>query len=193
LSITLDVAGGCIRLEWRRAGLEEPVARGRLSASGAFLFPLFALALELETDCGTERDSCGTRAPSARALVARLRKRFPVADDCVQASVLSDTDFGPAKAGTAHAIDLPPGELAWKWLGREVQQFCRFLEIATEGEGSESPERGRTAARSLARSWLGLPAKAVAGVTPSLFPPTAERALQLHVTVETIQGFIQCD
>jgi superfamily II DNA or RNA helicase len=193
LSVTLDIAGGGFRFEWHRAGSEERVARGRLSTGGGFLFPLFALEWEVETDSGTERDRCGTRGTSARALVNRLRKRFPVPDDRVQASVLSDTDFGPAKAGAAHTISLPPGEPPWKWLGREVQQFCRFLEMVTEVMGSESSERGRTAARSLARSWLGLPAESVAGGTPNLFSLAAEPALQLRVTVETIQGFIQCD
>ena len=193
LSVTLDIAGGCFRFEWDGSASKEPVARGRLSAGGGFLFPLFALEWEVETEGRTERDRCGTHSPSARALLNRLSKRFPVADDRVQVRLLPDTDLGPAKAGTAHTIGLPPGEPPWKWLGREVQQFCRLLEIVTEVMGSESPERGRAAARSLARSWLGLPAEAAAGGTPSRFSQAAEPALQLHVTVETIQSFVQCD
>ena len=156
-------------------------------------FSWFALNLELETDGGTEHDKCGTRGTSARALVTRLCKRFPVPDDRVQVRVLSNTGFGPAKAGVAHAISLPPGELPWKWLGREVQQFGRLLELATATLGIESPERGRTAARSLARLWLGMAAEAGGGAAPNQGPPAAKPALRLHVTVETIQGFIQCD
>ncbi len=193
LTIELDIAGGCFRFEWYRADSAEPVARGRLSPNRGVFFTLYALALELETDSGTERDSCGKRGTSARALVNRLRKRYPVPDDCVRAKVLSDTDLGPAKSSVAHTINLPPGELPWKWLGREVQQFGRLLEMAMEDMGSESPECGRVAARSLARSWLGVPSETVAGVTPNLLPLAAEPALRLHATVETIQGFVQCD
>jgi hypothetical protein len=193
LSVTLDIAGGCFRFEWRGFGSEKPVARGRLSTGGGFLFPLFALEWEVESDSETERDRCGTRGTSARALVNRVSKRFPVPDDRVQVCLLPDTDLGPAKAGAAHTIALPPGEPPWKWLGREVHQFCRLLEMVTKVMGGESPERGHAAARSLARSWLGLPPEAAAGGTPSLFSLAAEPALQLHVTVETIQGFLQCD
>ena len=195
LSVVLDVAGGCLRFQWHRSGVEEPVARGRLNpAHAGFFFPLFALELDLETASGTERDKCGTRGTSAGALVNRLRKRFPVPDDGVQVCVLADADLGPAKAGAAYTIALPPGESSWKWLGRAVNQFGRFVEAVTEAIGGEAPERGPTAARGLARLWLGVPAQATAhGGTPDLFPPAQEAVLQLQVTLEMIQGFIRCE
>ena len=129
MCVTLDVAAGCFRFEWHRAGSEEPVARGRLGPSSGRLTRWFALELELETTSGTEQDSCGSRGTSPGALVNRLRKRFPVPDDGVQVRVLSDTDIGPAKAGVGHAIQLPPSEAPWRWLGRAVHQFCGFLEV----------------------------------------------------------------
>jgi superfamily II DNA or RNA helicase len=195
LCVTLDVAGGCFRFEWLRSGSEEPIARGRLSPGHAGLFfPLFALELEVETANGKERDQCGTRGTSATALVNRLRKRFPVPDDALQVCVLSDSDLGPAKAGAAHTLELPAGKPAWKWLGHEVRRFGSFLVVATEILGDESPERGSTTARTLARSWLGLPADVMPGcLTPELLPSAGDTALRLEATLDVIQGFIQCD
>lgn len=194
MCVTLDVAGGCLRFEWHRPHSAEPVARARLSPSSLLGFRLFTLELKLATDGGIERDQCNSRGTSSRALVNRLRKRIPVPDDRVQVRLLSDTDVGPAKAGAAHTISLPSDVPAWKWLGREVQQFSRFLEIATQGMGDQAPGRGQKAARSLARLWLGkLPDSLAGGGTPSLFPPTRESALRLQVTLEMIQGVIQCE
>jgi len=195
LDITLDVAGGCFRFEWRGAGSEEAVARGRLSPlPGGLFFPLLALKFELETAHGTELDRCGTRGTSSSALVNRLRKRLPVPDDGLQVRVLSDSDLGPAKAGAAHTIDVPPGQPPWGWLGHEVRQFGRFLEVATEMLGDEAPERGPTAARTLARSWLGITDEVVGGggAADRVSPPAAT-ALRLEVTLDMIQGFITCE
>jgi superfamily II DNA or RNA helicase len=169
------------------------VARGLLSSGDSAFLPWFALNLKLETDKGIERDHCGIVGSSARALVNRLRKRFPVPDDGVQARVLPDNDLGPVKAGVAHTISLPSGESPWKWLGREVQQFGRFLRLETEFMEREGPERDRNAARRLACSWLGLLFGAAEGGTPNLFGAAEASALRLHVTVETMQGFIQFD
>jgi len=194
MCVTLDVAAGCFRFEWHRAGSEEPVARGRLSPGSGRLTRWFALELELETAEGTRQDSCGSRGTSPGALVNRLRKRFPVPDDCVQVWVLSDTDIGPVKAGVGHAIHLPPSEAPWKWLGRAVHQFCGFLEVVTAiGEG-EASERGRTTARKLAHGWLGIRVNPLpAERTPELFPLAARPVLHLHVTLDALQGFIRCD
>jgi superfamily II DNA or RNA helicase len=195
LSVTLDIAAGCLRFEWHRPGVAEPEARGRLKpAPAGFFFPLFALELELQTTNGTERDKCGTRGTSAFALVTRLRKRFHVPDEGVQVSLLSEADLGPAKAGVAHSIALPPGESTWKWLGRQVNQFGQFVVVATEFLGGESPERGATAARTLARSWLGIQDReADGGDTPELFPVAQGPGLRLEATLDMVQGFIGCD
>ena len=194
LSVLLDVAGGCFRFVWFRPGSEEPVARGQLTPSHVDLFfPLFALDLKLETGSGVKHDRCGMRGTSARAMINRLHKRLPVPDEGVQVRVQLEADLGPAKAGAAHLIELPPGESPWKWLGREVQQFGRFLEVATKTLGGQSPERGPTAARALARSWLGVPAAVSAGGgMPELFPKAAQSGWQLEVTLDMIQGFVQC-
>ncbi|MCX6926430.1 MAG: SNF2-related protein, partial [Verrucomicrobia bacterium] len=193
--VTLDVAGGCLRFDWHRGSGGEPVAQGLLKPGNAGLFlHLFTLELEVKIAGETERDKCGARGTSAWAMLKRVNKRLPVSDEDVQVCVLMDADLGPAKAGIRHTMDLPSGQPAWKWLGREVQQLARLVVGVTEGLGGEAPERGSMAARGLARSWFGFQAEMPAGRgTPGLFPLAAEPMLRLHVTVETIQGFIQCD
>ena len=89
------------------------------------LAPFYVLEWELEIEGRTERDHCGSRGPSARALINRLRKRLPVPDDRVEVRLLSDVDIGPVKAGLAYKLILPRSEPAWKWLASEVQRFAR--------------------------------------------------------------------
>ncbi len=170
-----------------------PRARSHRCSGGLF-FRLFALQFDLRTEHGTEQDKCGTRGASAWALVNRLHKRFPVPDDGLQVCVLSERGLGPAKAGVPHIITLPPGQSPWRWLGHEVQQFGRFVEVATELLGDEAAERGSTAARTLARAWLGVRDEVVAGGgTSDQVLPTAGTALRLEVTLDRIQGFIECE
>ncbi len=173
LTVTLEVAGGCLRFEWHRSGSPTPVAHGHLTPwPVGFLYPLFVFDWKLETATGTEQDKCGTRGTSASAFVNRLRKRFPVPDHAVQVRVVPDSELDSENPGAARTIALPPGESPWKWLGHAVHQFGRFLEVTTEIMGGDSPQRGPAAARSLAAVWLGIPGVTEAdGDEPGLFPP----------------------
>ncbi|SPE59596.1 SNF2-related protein [Verrucomicrobia bacterium] len=191
LLITLDVADGCFRFEWRKADQAQPIARAQLRPGGAFLSTILALELELELDGRTEQDGCGSRGTLARALTNRLRQRFPVSAGALHANVLSDIDLGPAKAGVPWVVPLPEGDAAWKWLARELQHFIRLLEIMAHS--TEEKARGHAAARALASQWLQTSFKPPLGSPPPAFAPSQPAGLQLRVTLHMVRGFIQFD
>jgi len=142
----------------------------------------------------TEQGGCSHWTSSVRALVNRLHRRFAVADECITVQVLTDVAIGQAKAGAPHAVTLPPDEPAWKWLAHQVQQFTRFLEVPELARGTDRAQRARSAAYILGCVWLrGAPNPEGLASTPGLFPPTEQFELQLRVTLETVQGFIQFD
>lgn len=153
------------------------------------------LQWELETEGRTERDGCGSRGTSARSLVSRLRKRLPVPDTCLEVQLVADRDLGDVKAGLAYKVVLPRPDLAWKWLAGEVQQFARLLEgMGIYGRQTDPEKRGPAAALALARSWLGVSSSPLPGQSDQeLFPSTRNAGLQLCITLEIAQGFIQLD
>jgi hypothetical protein len=195
LLITLDVKQGYFYFQWVQSGSQKSMARGLLAPYPDAAFPLFMLQWEFESEGQMERDSCGSRGTSARALVSRLRKRLPVADDSMEVRLLPDRDMGSVKAGLAHKVVLPRTEPVWKWLASEVQWFAKLLE-GMGGYRSRTPpeKRGPTAALVLARSWLGVQASPKpGGISQELFPPTQNAGLQVCITLEIAQGFIQLD
>src|SRR5439155_21616876 len=105
-----------------------------------------------------------------------------------------DSEIGPAKAGVVHPVTVPPDEPAWKWLAREVQQFTRLLETPMLARGNTDAERAHSASHILACVWLRqAPDLAALAGAPALLPATEPPVLELRVTIETIQGFIQLD
>ena len=205
LSVTLDAARGCFLFQWQRAGAAGPVARGELGATPTDAFWYCSLTLSLEAEGRPESDGCNGRGTSARSLVNRLRKRFPVPDDHVQVRVRPEGDLEPALpaggegsagaapgqfGGAARAVPLPPGEPAWRWLGRQVHQFARRVEAAARMQ-VPSEDRGRLAARPLAREWLDAQLESPAGPrAPELFPTAEKAALELRVTLQLVEGHI---
>ena len=197
LLVTLDTAVGCLHFVWVRGRSQEPVARGRLAPDprpSIFYTEIF-LDWELEIEGHVERDHCGSRGTSARSLVNRLRKRLPVPDECVEVSVLADSDIGPVKAGQAYKLVLPGSEPAWKWLARETSRFATILERSEDVEGKTAPEiRGRRAVLALARFWLGVPSSPTPGRSAqALFEGARKYGFQLCITLEISQGFLQLD
>ena len=191
VSVTLDVAGGCFRFEWRRVGAGEAVARGRLFPLPISIFKFRALEFELEIGGQTERDSCNQQPASAHAFLKRLNKRLPVPDERVRVQIVSDADLGPAKAGQPYALSLPPSKPAWKWLAHEIQQFALFPQAIAKLADNQSPERyGQVAASVLACLWLGVPPERRA---PPARPAPVPGALRLRVTLEFLRSFIQLE
>ena len=195
LFVTLDVRQGYFSFQWFQGGSPKAVARGLLAPTPGLAFPHFMLQWELETEGRTETDGCGSRGTSARALVNRLRKRLPVPDACLEVRLVADRDLGQVKAGLAYKVVLPRPDLAWKWLASEVQQFARLLEgMGVYGRQTDPEKRGPAAALALARSWLGVPSNPARGSSnQELFPPTQNSGLQVCITLEIAQGFVQLD
>ncbi len=194
LFVTLDLVGGWLSFEWRRAGAAEAVARGRLSPTPLTILHFFDLEWVLEADGETERENLYRSSNSLRAWLKRLRKRFPVPDDQVRVMLLPHADLGPAKAGIVCALNLPPGEAAWEWLASQVQLFAKLLAAVESRIGRDAPDRGQPAARTLARLWLGLPLGPLASEgTPDLGPAMETAGLELRATLNVLESFIQLD
>ena len=195
LLVTLDVRQGKFCFQWVEGEAQKAVARGLLSLMDGAVAPYHVLEWELEIEGRTERDRCGSRGPSARALINRLRKRLPVPDDLVEVRLLSDVDLGPVKAGLAYKLILPRSEPAWKWLASEVHRFARLLESDLQHQELNPPrELGPAAARTLAGWWLGMLAGSAPGTSPGeRFPSLPSTGLQVRITLQIVEQFIQVD
>ncbi len=190
LWVTLDLAGGGFLFQWQAPGAAMLAASAELEATPHRGFRWHSLTLNLDAGGEVQRQGCNSSGTSAHALVARLRKRFPVPDDRVRVRVRRGPDQVPPGPGTALPAPLPPDIPAWKWLGRQVHEFARLVEAAPEGEApSQSP--GPWAARALARQWLGARLDAPdGGQGPDLFPPPAKPRLELRVTLQIIEEHV---
>src|SRR2546425_449269 len=187
LIVTLDVPAGGFEFEWLHPASAEVVARGRLTPSPHPAFGLFDLDWELEADGKTETDHCNQWPASIRALLKRLRKTLPVAEDGLRICVEPDVDIGPATAGATHPARAPSAEAAWNWLAREIQRFAKAVQVIVEHFGRQGPQLpGPPAARFLAHGWLGVPLSA-----PAPQPGPAETAeLTMRVTKDFVHACI---
>ena len=171
LFVTLNSGEGRFHFEWRRLGSGELVARGGLIPRDSVMLPFPTIDFSLEIGGQTEGDSCNSRGTSPAALLRRVRKRLPAVENRLHVRLLSDMDLGPAKAGIAWPMALPPGEGVWRWLSREIGQFARRVEIAAEVIAASPAERARLAAHVVARLWLGeMPAEPTRATAPDIFP-----------------------
>lgn len=190
LVVTFDVRQGCFFFHWHQDGSREPLAFGLLGLVSEGASPHYLLGWELKMGGRMERDSCGSRGTSARALVNRVRKRLPVPDECVEVRIFSNLDIGPVKAGLHYKLLIPPYEPPWKWLGAEIHRFTQLLERMGVVFSQKNTEKQlQSAALALARYWLGVPGNdAPGGPGPEQSP-----GLQLCITLEIARGFIQLD
>ena len=100
---------GCFQFEWLHPGSAEVSARGRLCPPADSIFRLFDLHMELEVDGKAHWDHCYRTPSSVHALLKRLRKALPVAEDGLRLCVEPDADIGPVKAGATHPARAPTG------------------------------------------------------------------------------------
>ena len=190
LWVTLDLAGGCFLFQWQAPGAAVLAGYAELEATPHHGFWWHSLTLNLDMGGQIKREGCSSRGTSAHALVARLRKRFPVPDDRVHVRVKREPGQAPQRPETALPAPLPADIPVWKWLGRQVHEFARLVEVATEGTAS-SEGSGQRAARALARQWLGARLDAPeGGQGPGLFPPPAKPRLELRVTLQMVEDHV---
>src|SRR5712664_2736729 len=76
LIVNLNVAAGGFEFAWQGAGF--PAARGQLTSARRLMFGLYDLEWVLESEGKSEKDHCSQWHASIRALLSRMRKRFPV-------------------------------------------------------------------------------------------------------------------
>jgi len=190
LRVTFDLTAGGIGFEWLTDGDQQVAARGRLIPSSTGFFQFWALDWVMENQTVPGRNGCSPHSASIRALLNRIRKLLPLADEVPRLGLLPDTPLGPARAGEFFPLLTPPGEDFWKRLGRDVLEFARVL-------GSKLSVSGDPAARGSAA--LRLMACARMGVQPnfddlldkgaSLAPVGA--LLHLRATFDQVKGFAE--
>jgi len=155
LRVTFDLAAGGICFEWLRSDDSNAAARGWLRPSPVTLFRFWALDWAMENPVTSGGRNCSAHPASIRALLNRVQKTFPLADEPPRVCLLPDTDLGPAKAGAVFTLTLPPGEDPWKWLGRQVLQFARTLDSKLT-PAADPATRGSAVLRLLACALLGV-------------------------------------
>ena len=99
LRVTFNLAAGSILFEWMRGGGDNPpiVAQGRLSP-GELNLPWMALDWQMDFDGELRNSFCGPHTSSIRALLTRIRKTLPLADELPRLGLLTDANLGPADA-----------------------------------------------------------------------------------------------
>ena len=188
LRVTFNLAAGRIDFDWARGDGSETqiVACGRLLPS-QIAFAGYVLDWRLELDGKPRNRLCSAWPASVRALLNRIRKTFPLADELPCLGLLTDTNLGLARAGEFFRLLPPPGEDFWKPLGRDVLEFARILESKLSASGDPAT-RGSAALRLLACARLG--------VQPNFddllekgapFAPAA-RLLDLRVTFDQVRN-----
>ncbi len=190
LRVTFNLVAGEIGFEW--TGDEgRVVARGRLFASEPGL-PWAALDWQLNLEDKPRNSFCSAHASSVRALLNRIRKIFPLADELPRIGLLTEMNLGPARANEFFPLSIPPGEDFWKRLGRDVLEFARILEtkIPMGGDGARS---GRVALRLLAGARLGVQPSFddLLKTGASLAPISA--LLQLRVTFDQVKNVAELE
>lgn len=182
LIVTIDIGAGAFRFEWTRANAEL-VARGTLSAAPRGAFSFRSLDLVIERQGGRHRDHCQAWPASTRAMLNRIRKRLPVADDSIRIGLLAETDLGSAQAGQWFPMALPSGQDPWKWLGKRVLEFAQLVEA-----------NGRVPAESLGRTAVYLLVCALLRVSPAVPVPghaETKTLFNLEITVDQVDEFTQ--
>ncbi len=186
LRVIFDVPAGAFHFEWARA--DDPktiVARGLLGPVESNFCRIHALGWKFEDSFGARVDFCGTQPTSVRALLKRIRRSLPLADDSLSLGLFTDADLGMARAGCRLTMKAPPGIDTWKWLGRELLQFVGLLELS-RARGKDPAENGRTVMHLLVAALLG-----VAPTLPGLTEDGRRSALELSVTFDQVRGLAE--
>lgn len=183
LVITVDLEEGVVRFEWRNAeGVCAGTGRVRV---GELNFTRLEYVFEGAT--GKKQDFCYGGPGSARGMLNRIRKSFPVAAGTEQLGLLSPADLGIAKAGVWLPITLPPRATVWSWLARQLQGLARTLEYP-QLANKPPAERGKAVLHLLACSLLE-----AEPTLPGLGFARRAEMLQLQLTFNQIEGFAEFD
>ena len=180
LTATLDAIAGLIRFEWTDAA-RNVVRQARLEPTGNRT-PFHALRWICEPEGLHPGDSCFAAPASTRALLKRIFRRYPVADEAIQFGLVTPKDMGPARAGKNYLLKLPDGEDRWEWLNLRIREFAGMLDSWAE-PGAETKTHGQQALTFLAALLLGLhlpPEGSDAGPSPRFF--------DLRLTFDQIEG-----
>ena len=184
LSVTLSVPDNGLTLEWLDPATGAAVACGHVRPSESNVLG-HVLRLTLQDRGEQDSFACLAWPNSVRALIQRIRKRFPVADGHLTIDLLTDIDLGRAVAGRRLPI-LPPGADGWDWLNRTVLEVARLLGSGRYlGDGPSA--QGKTAMRLLACVLLGVPVN-LSGTAVASRHKTG--AYQLRVTFDTVQMLV---
>lgn len=191
LRVTFNLVAGRIDFDWMRGDGSEAqiVARGRLLPSKT-AFAGYVLDWRLELDGKPRNRLCSAWPASVRALLNRIRKIFPLADELPCIGLLTDTNLGPARAGEFFPLLTPPGEDFWKRLGRDVLEFARVLESKLS-VSVDPATRGSAALRLLACARLGVQPNFddLLDKGASLAPLSA--LLHLRVTFDQVKSLVE--
>src|SRR2546426_539174 len=121
LCVTLDDAGNCIRLEWRKADANMPVAEARIVCTG-----FNELTWELN-EGGLPQKSSHHRT-SIRARINHYRELFPAADVAISAGMIAFDPLAPKpKPDKWKPINLPANQSPWAWLEDRIVNMAREL------------------------------------------------------------------
>jgi superfamily II DNA or RNA helicase len=191
LRVTFNLAAGQIDFEWAGTGGSKTpiVARGRLVPS-ELTFSGLTLDWFLDFDDKPRNDFCSAWPASIRALLNRIRRIFPLADEGPRIGLLSDTDLGPARAGELFPLLTPPGEDFWKRLARDILEFARILETKL-ASGGDSVARGSAALRWLACARLGVAPNFDDLLEKGASIAPLSKLLHLRVTFDQVKGFAE--
>src|ERR1017187_1392042 len=140
LTATLDATAGLIRFEWTDAA-GNVVRRARLEPTGTRA-PSHVLRWVCEPVGLHPGDYCLAAPASARALLKRIFRRYPVADEAIQFGLVTPKDMGPARAGKNYLLKLPDGEDRWEWLNFRIREFAGMLDSWAE-PGAETKTHGQ--------------------------------------------------
>ncbi len=186
LFVTLDVALGGFRFEWKLPDADGVVASGQLRPNPQDMFRWFALDWRFEMNGRAENDGCNAAPSSVHALLKRIRRRLPLAPRGVSIGFRLAEPLHTIKANAVYEIQLPENQEWSAWLARLVRDFARIVE--TLPATPDAAACGRVALRAMIRNHLALPPEQTAGA-----PATTDRQRRLRVTIETVGGFIQFD
>jgi superfamily II DNA or RNA helicase len=186
LTVTLDVAAGGFRFEWRRPGADEAVAAGWLTPCRFREFRWFALDWEFEFGGRRETNHCNRAGSSVRALLRRIAKRLPLAPGAARLGFRLEAAAGAFEAGQFYELQWPAGAEWSSFLARPIGDFIKRLEALPETADATPQQRGRVAMCHLLQRHLALP-----GAPPGMDLTASPDGLSVRVTLDTAQGLIQ--
>jgi len=134
LVVTLDYVACCIQLDWSHIETSAHQAILRIRCTG-----LEELTWELIAGKETERDYSSLHRSAIRARLARLSKRFPIAEKAFTARARRRNERSKP---VVDPLELPPVYPKWRWLEDEVVFMARDLRIGFSPIGRAMQEVG---------------------------------------------------